>query len=359
MSIDIAELLAPISADAPCGEDLSFDEVFDQIREARRADDPSLSQGEWQTELKVADWRQVIGLGSEVMIGRSKDLQLAAWMGEALIAREGMAGATQAFALINGLLETYWDSLFPVVEEDDMDERAGRLAWFNNYASAALNAAPLSAGANGVTLASWQQSRDMDNLARQNAEAYQNALDEGRMTGDAFDKAMTDSSDDHVRSLLADAQAAQAAFAACKTTVDARMGRDAPSLALIETALKRIVQIAQVAAEAKGLLSAGEVHADADADAPSGASGASAPGASPGAGKLDLSADTAASKKAALRALADIAAFFKRTEPHSPVAYLLDRAVAWADMPLSQWLAEVIRDDSTLSSLRDRIGIKE
>ncbi len=48
MSIELAELLAPISPDRPCGEDVSFSDVYDRVREARRADDPSLRQGEWQ-----------------------------------------------------------------------------------------------------------------------------------------------------------------------------------------------------------------------------------------------------------------------------------------------------------------------
>ncbi|MBH2011056.1 MAG: type VI secretion system protein TssA, partial [Xanthomonadaceae bacterium] len=75
------------------------------------------------------------------------------------------------------------------------------------------------------------------------------------------------------------------------------------------------------------------------------------------AGALNLGGGSLASKEAALRALNDIAGFFRRTEPHSPVAYLLDRAVAWADMPLEQWLAEVIRDESTLASIRERVGL--
>ena len=71
----------------------------------------------------------------------------------------------------------------------------------------------------------------------------------------------------------------------------------------------------------------------------------------------DLSAGSLASKEAALASLAQIAAFFRRTEPHSPVAYLLERAVAWANMPLEDWLAEVVRDESTLSSIRERVGL--
>ena len=61
--------------------------------------------------------------------------------------------------------------------------------------------------------------------------------------------------------------------------------------------------------------------------------------------------------EAALASLAQIAAFFRRTEPHSPVAYLLERAVTWANMPLEDWLAEVVRDQGTLSSIRERVGL--
>ncbi len=37
---------------------------------------------------------------------------------------------------------------------------------------------------------------------------------------------------------------------------------------------------------------------------------------------LDLSSNSAASKEAALRTISDIAAFFRRTEPHNPVAFI-------------------------------------
>ena len=43
-------LLAPVSEHDPAGEDLSFSLEFDQVAELRRADDPSLSQGEWVTK---------------------------------------------------------------------------------------------------------------------------------------------------------------------------------------------------------------------------------------------------------------------------------------------------------------------
>ena len=49
--LELDELLAPISDSSPSGEDLSFSLEYDAIQEARRADDPSLEQGEWITDL--------------------------------------------------------------------------------------------------------------------------------------------------------------------------------------------------------------------------------------------------------------------------------------------------------------------
>ena len=60
----------------------------------------------------------------------------------------------------------------------------------------------------------------------------------------------------------------------------------------------------------------------------------------------------------ALRRLQAIAAYFQRTEPHSPVSYLVQRAVRWGEMPLEQWLNEVISDKTALAHLRETLGLK-
>ena len=50
----VAELLEPIPGGHPGGTDLAYFKEFDAIREARRADDPTLAQGAWETEIKAA-----------------------------------------------------------------------------------------------------------------------------------------------------------------------------------------------------------------------------------------------------------------------------------------------------------------
>lgn len=66
-----------------------------------------------------------------------------------------------------------------------------------------------------------------------------------------------------------------------------------------------------------------------------------------------------ASRQEALRRLTEIAGYFEKTEPHSPVSYLVNRAVAWGNMPLDKWLRDVVKDDSVLAGIRETLGIKE
>lgn len=355
MAIDINELLAPIPGSDPAGSDASFSDQFDRIREARRADDPGLAQGEWQTELKVADWREAQSLAEDILLRTSKDLQAAVWLGEAAISRFGLEGARDAFDLLTGLLEQYWDGLFPRADDGDLEERASKLAWFGTYGSRALQMMVLNDDPQAaLTLAGWLDSREVDNLGRQNAEAYQAALDEGRISGETYDTRMQSTAESVIRERVELVQAAREAFAVFSAKSDERLGRDAPSLAAIDDALKKIQQVYARVAAAKGL---GGVAAPAEEGAgetvPHGATAAGGGVAA----ALDLNAGSLASKDAALRSLEDIAGFFRRTEPHSPVAYLLERAVLWANMPLEQFLAEVIRDEGTLSSIRERVGL--
>lgn len=59
----------------------------------------------------------------------------------------------------------------------------------------------------------------------------------------------------------------------------------------------------------------------------------------------------------ALKRLAEIAAFFQRTEPHSPVFYLIQRAVKWGNMPFETWLQDVVKDETVLSQIKETLGI--
>jgi type VI secretion system protein ImpA len=61
----------------------------------------------------------------------------------------------------------------------------------------------------------------------------------------------------------------------------------------------------------------------------------------------------------ALAQLRLVADFFRRTEPHSPVAYLADKAANWGEQPLHLWLRAVVKDDATLGRLEEMLGVEK
>jgi len=102
---DHSVLLAPISDDAPCGEDLSFSSEFDAIQEARREDDPSLDQGDWVTTIKTADWKAAAQLCHDLLVQRSKDIRLGVWLVEARAKLDGPAGLVEGLGALSALIE--------------------------------------------------------------------------------------------------------------------------------------------------------------------------------------------------------------------------------------------------------------
>src|SRR5579872_4900710 len=118
------DLLNPIPGENPSGANLRYDPVTDNIKEARREDDSNLTQGEWAIPFKVADYPAVIEMASDALANRGKDLQIAAWLVDAHIRWEGFSAVAPCFQFLHDLLEQFWDTVYPPIDEDgDMDMR--------------------------------------------------------------------------------------------------------------------------------------------------------------------------------------------------------------------------------------------
>ncbi|HYD51214.1 MAG TPA: type VI secretion system ImpA family N-terminal domain-containing protein, partial [Gemmatimonadaceae bacterium] len=123
---ELESLLAPLATPHPGGVELRYDPLYDRIKEARREDD-GLAQGDWQTERKTADWPAVVRLATDALATKSKDLQIAAWLTEAKLRREGLAGLHQGLILLRELVDRFWDHLYPEIDEGDAELRAAPL----------------------------------------------------------------------------------------------------------------------------------------------------------------------------------------------------------------------------------------
>ncbi len=59
----------------------------------------------------------------------------------------------------------------------------------------------------------------------------------------------------------------------------------------------------------------------------------------------------------AMRRLQEVADFLRRTEPHSPVSYLVQRAVKWGNMPLEDVIKELVKDSGARDAIFETLGL--
>jgi len=364
--LDFDSLLAPISVDHPSGEALRYAGTYDAIQEARRADDPRLHQGDWKRELKVANWLEVSRIATESLAARSKDLQIAAWLTEALIKQQGFAGARDGVRLIRELHERFWDTLYPAPEDGDLEMRAGALEWLNDRVPASIREIPLTQPAGGGEAYSfnrWRESREVEELGRKSAEAQQAAVAEGKINGEQWDKAVALGNRAFYEALWVGVKESLEECGKLATVVDQKFGSNAPSLMGLKKVLEDCRDVVEGIVKKKR-----ELEPDtAAAPSADGARAAVEPTTQAGAAAQQRRAASASGnlplepvdRADALRRLEVIAEFFHRTEPHSPVAYLVQRAVRWGQMPLEQWLKDVVSDAGVLAHIRETLGIKE
>ncbi len=335
MTID--HLLEPVSAESPCGDDLSFSSEFDAVQEMRREDDATLDQGGWVTALKTADWPGVAASCEQLLRTRSKDLRLAAWLTEAWTHTRRFAGLADGLLLSAQLCERHWAQLHPLPEDEDHEQRIGNLAWLLARVEGLARGVPLlQAGAQAMA---WH---DME------AARLRPAPEDGETPTAADELARLQR--DTPRSLLAEnvagARDALAALATLEATVDARLGAQGPGFAAARRALEDVLHQAQRLSPEPA--SAGVADADTAPRV------SAAPTAAPASARSALPLQ---SRSEALRQLREVAAFFRETEPHSPVAYLADKAARWGEMPLHTWLRAVVKDEAALAQLEDMLGV--
>lgn len=358
--IDVEAILTPIPGDSPSGKDVRDGKDFDILKEARREEE-NLSQGDWKHDAKAADWPKAIQTATNILTTQSKDLQVAAWLVEALLKRHGFGGLRDGLNILRGLHENFWDSLYPAIEDGDLEYRSGKLEALNKLLPISINTAPLIRSSDGVSYSyvHYKESQEVENLRRAAASdsekrrQLQEALQDGKLEGEKFEKAVASTPFAHCKALLDQLSECWEAYEQLDQVLDAKYGEAAPSLRAVKDAIGECRSLMDSITRKKGgvgLGTAETAEAGQETGVPVQVAG-QAGGLSSGIEPRD--------RAEALRRLAGVAEFFRKTEPHSPVAYLVQRAARWGEMPLEEWLREVIKDESVLGGVRETLGIKE
>lgn len=347
--IDEKMIVAPIWDILPCGDDMSFSREFDEIQESRRQDDPTLDQGDWVISRKDADWPQVAKQCTKLLCENSKDIRLAMWLAEALSKTDGFAGLAQGYNLLAELIDRFWEHIHPLPENNDQENRIGNLSWLANCSARLINEIPITDSPRGYySMSDYEAARTLQaTLDRDPDNADKLAAD--KITFAQIDAIQRDTSPAFYTTLVQDTKACAEALEKLDAACNEKLGLDGPSFAMARDALSNVAT----------LINRFAVQPDAIDNLSSIDSEAIESGNS-----LSQTSDTVfggviKSRSQALQQLRIIANYFRATEPHSPVAYIADKAAQWGEMPLHAWLQTVVKDQGALAHIEELLGVEK
>jgi type VI secretion system protein ImpA len=358
MTIDINGLLESIADDAPSGIDLRGDygaqSVYYRLRDARSDARAAERAADADASLEAdigQHWRTVLQL-SQAALTKSHDLEVAAWLIEALVRETGLAGLTEGAALIEGYAARYWETVMPLPDEDGLETRIAPIAGLNGVGGDGTLIQPLrkltlfnTADGARVLLFQYQQAEETAGLGdakRKAARIAAGVADFAKLETEARAAGAK-----HFTGLAQQALAALAAWRSMAGTLDTVAGPDAPPTSRVVEVLEQIIDIAKRYAPlfAVATATAPEETADTtltEADVPN----------APANRRIGRT------REDALKQLTEIADFFRRTEPQSPIALTIDEAVRRANLPWPLLIEDILADAAVRQAMLTALGIK-
>ncbi|MFW9269615.1 type VI secretion system protein TssA [Pseudomonas sp. D2-30] len=309
--MDVPLLLAAVSANSPCGEDLEYDADFLRLERDSRGQ-PERSMGDSILPAEPPEWRSIQQQSLD-LLQRSKDLRITHFLLQSSLALEGIPGLARALTLISELLKQYWADLHPRLDADDDNDptvRINALAGLTSDVTIRLLRESILARSRTFGAVSLR--------AAANASGLQSFPDES-LGAEQLAGALLDSDPEQLEVIRAALLEARSAAEAIEQQVSDQVGSaQGVDLGPLKQPLKMALQIlGQFAPQSGDSDLADPVETDDTAPVEY----TSSPGAprSTVPGEINNRDDV-------LRSLDRILAYYTRHEPSSPLPVLLNRA---------------------------------
>jgi type VI secretion system protein ImpA len=363
--LDFATLLAPIAGEHPTGADpradpspVSLYQMIKEDRKAARQIETRIDRGETVNgqPLSPPDWQPLIDKATRLLAEKTKDMEVTAYLIEALTRKQGFAGLRDGFRLARALIEQYWDGLFPSDSDPpDVESRFSHLLQLSGIDRPGTLIVPIrkvpfteNTSEGCFSLSHYQLAKSLSQISDPNVR--QRKIDEGAVTLENIARAVSETPGAFYADLVDDINESREEFRKIGAALCEKSGYDPASSDLMEVLESYLDVVKELAGD--------KIPKPAPATAPAAATTTTTPGAPSALESVVENSATIRSRDDALERLVQIAEYFRRNEPHSIIPYALQQVVTWGKMSLPQLLAELIPDDGPRKELFKQVGIR-
>lgn len=353
-SLNIDQLLEPIPGESVGGDEHAYlRQLRDSLYSLRKPENP---RDETDTSYRrYADWSQIVELADIALRTQTKDLRIVCHIVEAWTQLNGFAGLSQGLSLLSQFIDRCWECCYPSIDDGDFEARSLPLENMLDddergicFPATVRSLQLLGNSSDPINYFDYQQ------LKKQPASVAESQLCE----------ILTNTGTVQYTQLVNDVEQALENLTELKVLLDARLGDYAPGLTRLRGALvdcQRVIRI-----HSAELLSDTSVDNDptfteeANLNAPSSescyanSSSIDEPRPTRFAGQTPGEHPT---RDQIYRQLADSAEYLRKIEPHSPIPYLVKRAVELGQLEFPELVTRLVREDSILNELRREFGI--
>jgi type VI secretion system protein ImpA len=338
--IDVQKFLEPVTADSPSGENLEYDPSYTEMERA------ALGKAEQQfgdtvIAAEEPDWRE-LKTHAEELLGRTRDLRVALHFARSLLHTSGIQGFADGLAILQGLVERYWDSVHPQLDPDDGNDPVIRV---NTIAALCDPSSTLREVRDAILV----RSRGIGNFSYRDVLMAQGELPPP--TGGTkpemsnIDGAFADCSLDELQATADAVKESLAATEGIENYITDQVGTsNAPSLSDLSDMLRSMARLLKDRLTNRGVSDAPPAEDEAEAELAENpqeqngaATGAQTPAERAAPARLTGEIN---SREDVIRAIDKICDYYKRYEPSSPVPLFLNRAKRLA----SKSFLEILRD---------------
>lgn len=325
--LDVDQLVAPVSDEAPCGDNLEYEPEFGELERAAQGR-PAQEMGDEVIEAESADWQAVMDLGQD-LLGRSKDLRIAVLLMRAAANLHGPTGIGNGATLVRGLLENYWDTVHPQLDEEDDNDPTFRV-------NSMLSLSDREGMLKDVLTMPIVSSRVVGQFSLRDVRVANGELQPADPDAQVPDTALIGAAfqDCDLEELQADAAAIDGALddlAKCEAIFAENIGAaNSPDIDALVGELKEIKKVYAENLVARGV----GVEVPEEEGGETAAAGG---GAAPVSGEVR-------SREDAVMMLGKIITYYQRVEPSSPVPLLLQRIQKLIPMDYMELMHELTPD---------------